>query len=166
MRSAEQWFVVCTKPRAEIFAAQHIKATGMEVFLPLLVKPTHQEALFPSYLFAHFDVRDRSWARLYGTQGVVKLLGSCDKYEPSPIPDWVIEELRERCDDRGAICMNEVVNDDRVVKPGDAVKVLDGPFANFEGVCQMTSKNRVMVLMTLFGQVREIKMERSSVCLA
>src|SRR3981189_2164980 len=94
------WFCLRTQPKHAHIAAAHLKREpGLQVYLPRIrfKRSTRRgpvwftEALFPSYLFARFDLAAalRKLRQVRGVSGVVHF----GEQWPT-IPDAVVEELR------------------------------------------------------------------------
>ena len=98
-----------TQPRAESKARVHLGRQGFETYLPRYFKKrrharrveTVQAPLFPSYLFVAIDREKHRWRSINSTVGVSHLV--CNGEEPAPVPDYVIDALRDREDETGLI---------------------------------------------------------------
>ena len=149
-KTCGRWYVIQTKPTAEEAVCQHLKNANFETFLPkiqVMVRGSGKSVLrtrvlFPSYVFAHIDLND---ANLYHmikyTRGVRKILG--DGGIPVPIPDEMIEVIKERVDDNG------VIEQGLVMKKGDEVRVRSGVFKDLIGILEkpVSASGRVKVLL-------------------
>lgn len=148
------WYAVQTRVREENKAILNLRNQGFAVFLPLY-KKTRRHArktdvvlrpLFPGYLFVEMDARTDQWHSIKGTFGVVRLVSSGDA--PSPIPPGIVETIMERGDAGGVIQLNR-----RSLQHGERVRVIDGPFAEYEGLFEeMIDENRVFLLLDLLGR--------------
>jgi transcription antitermination factor NusG len=72
-------------------------------------------------------------------------------HEIAVIQSGVIESLRKV----EAILQANAA--DGGLKPGDPVKVIQGPFAGFEGLASLVSAKRIDVLMTIMGQAQRVR---------
>jgi len=158
----EAWYCVCAQPKHEHIAAAHLrKDASLEVFLPRIrfKRATRlgpqwvTEALFPNYLFARFDlsIRLRQVCASRGVRGVVHF----GEHWPS-IPADVIQRLQTAV---GTEEVRELAVDP---KPGDAIHVVEGPFAGLEAVVTrvMPGRDRVAVLMNILGQPSTVEIPR------
>lgn len=173
--TARVWHCVYTKHEAEMTARHSLKELGLTVFLPRFkvvrsvrgVMTPVREALFPRYLFVLND--EESWKAAHYARGVENLLGG-DSGRPYIIRDEVIAALRDRCD------AEEIYSEGGPVKaaaakrqPGTAVSqgqaavVTTGPLAGMTGICTMSSKKRVEVMLTLFGRTEPVSFHPSQV---
>ena len=147
-----QWFVVNIRPNCERKAVLNLERQGFETFLPVQIKTVRHarqyrtvcRPLFPGYLFVALDLTRHQWRSVNGTHGVVTLI--MNGGEPSRVPEGVVESLIEISSDKG------VVRFDRDLVPGQKVKILTGPFADFIGTLErLDDQGRVKVLLDMMG---------------
>ncbi|MBS0457763.1 MAG: hypothetical protein JSS44_10590 [Proteobacteria bacterium] len=153
--SIAHWYCVRSKPRAETLAVEHLQRQGYECFLPRIARRSVLarlgrpraviEPLFPRYLFVRADPNVQSLAAIRSTRGAVGLVRFAG--EPARVADDLIKRLRRDADAQGVI-VRSVPDFQR----GDAVRVLDGPFAGLRGVyAQPRGEDRAVVLLQLLG---------------
>lgn len=152
------WYVIQTKPTAEETVQQHLINAKFETFLPRIrtiirgrSKPTSRiKSLFPSYLFAHIDLRDVNLYRMIRyTRGVRRILG--DGNAPVPVPDEMIKIIIERTGADG------VIEQRLTMKKGDTVRIRSGAFRDLVGILEkpVSAAGRVRVLLQIMKhQVR------------
>jgi len=151
---AAAWYCVRSKTKQEHMAAGSLRQVpAVQVFAPRLRfrRQTRRgpvwfvEALFPGYLFAHFDwatqVKAVQYAR--GVLGVVHF-GA----RPAVVSASVVADLRRTMDDR------ELRVIARELAVGDEVQVAVGPLAGLQVVVQqlMPARERVKVLLEFLGR--------------
>lgn len=144
------WFAVCTNAKQEERAYNNLHAWGVECFHPRIkeyrrnqftgVATQMPKPLFPRYIFARFSA-NRSLHKISFTRGVQRVVSFNDK--PTPIDDEVIELLKARVDTDGFMRVGEPL------KPGDKVRVKDGPWKALVGVVEreLKSNERIMILL-------------------
>lgn len=148
------WYLVHTKPRQEKCALQNLEQQGYQCYLPTLPsEKLHQgaltvidEPLFPRYLFIRLclDTSAKSWGPIRSTKGVSQLVSFGVK--PAKVEDGLIEALQKQ----EAAVQGEPK---RLFKPGERVRLIEGTFADIEGIYQMTEgERRVMVLIELMSK--------------
>src|SRR5512138_1216476 len=126
---AEAWYVIRSKPNKEEFLAGQFTAYGIKVFYPKIrvktVNPRARKlrAYFPSYLFVNVDLETISISTLHWMPGAVNLV-SFDG-APASVPDMLITAIERQVEHINTSQKN-MLND---LKPGDLVKIQDGPFA-------------------------------------
>lgn len=160
------WLVVRTKPKQESLAAQVLGGREIEAYCPKVIEPRwHARSpkgpvpLFPSYVFARCEVRERFAAVHYcpGVAGVVRFGGRV-----AAVEDSFIEYLRAREGERGYLVMGEVRH--HPVR-GSRVRIVDGPFAGLEGIVDryMPARDRVRLLLAAVRGIRNIEVEASHI---
>lgn len=153
------WYALKTSPKKEHLAGQHIQRfEDTEVFSPRLryTKKTRRgpvkfvEALFPGYVFVHTDLRS-NFRRLMATAGITGLVRYGENVPR--IPEAFITDLR-------ASLENDVREEPPVIlKPGQAVMVVEGPFKDWGAVVKglVPGKERVAILLEFLGRSLELK---------
>lgn len=165
----DPWFCVRTAPKAEYHAFLGLGEIGFRAYLPQIVvrriryqKPeTSIRPMFPSYLFVTFDPAAAEWGAIYRTKGVSRLFTTVSG-QPASIRDGSIERLMAKGRAGDGVIDDEAPSFPRIA-PGDAVRIVEGPFADWSGVCQWSTDERIGVLMTLFNAERVVPMALSAV---
>ncbi len=149
-----KWYALHVKPHKERIVYKQLQADELELFFPSVrVKPKNPRAakirpFFPGYLFVQLNLEEMGQNSLRwtpGVHGLVEVGGA-----PAVVPDKLIVELRNRLEAiniAGGLQYNEL-------KKGDAVRVVDGPFAGYEGIFdgKLSGKDRVRVLMAFLSE--------------
>jgi len=146
------WYVVRTKPNDEERVRGNLINQDIESFLPLLEDQQYSNGrlfqrirpLFPSYLFARFEL-GLHYYKVKWTRGVNKILGG--EGGPIPISDGVIQVIKNRAGE------NNIVKLEDEFKEGDLVQVTSGPLKDLTGIFKkkMSAKGRVKILLSLIG---------------
>ena len=160
----QEWHLLRTKAGEEGRAHDQVNRLASEVLLPqakMRVQRRHRLVesvvpLFPCYLFARLDL-EREYARLRYTRGirnVVRFGG-----EPTVVPEWVIDELKQRCM-RGPVELPH-----RQLLSGESVRVLDSPLQEFEGIFSRyrSGTARVEILLSVMGAGARVVLPASMV---
>ncbi|MCD4673665.1 MAG: hypothetical protein K8R77_13460 [Anaerolineaceae bacterium] len=154
------WYALRSKPHKENMLFGQLSAYQVETFYPVLrVKPVNprsrkERPYFPGYLFVHVDLAETGFSSLQwmpGANGLVTFGG-----EPSPIPDNLIEAIRQR-----VAAVNQAGGEQLAgLKAGDAVHIHSGPFAGYEAIfdASLSGSERVRVLLQLL-QGRAMRVE-------
>jgi len=141
-----QWFAAYTTPRHEKAVVRHLGVRQVETFLPLFTAVRRwkngchvlvEQPLFPGYVFVH--IPRHSSAKVLQVPGVVSLVSS--GREPSALATHEIESLRAGLPQRQYEPHPQVA-------VGDAVRIVEGPFAGMCGVL-VRKKNHFRVVLTL-----------------
>lgn len=157
------WYVIQTKPTAEENVRQHLTNADFTTFFPrirTMVKGSGKSIsrirpLFPSYLFVHMNLTDANLYRMIKyTRGVRKILG--DGSLPIPVPNEMIEIIRERMNGEGIIEQRITMN------KGDQVRIRSGVFKDLVGILEkpVSAAGRVKVLLKIMNHT--IKCEMSA----
>jgi transcriptional antiterminator RfaH len=144
-----EWYLIRTKSGKERWVSDQLSAILPQVFLPMLEARTPRWGklawsivpLFPSYVFAEFDLRTRFFDVKYlpGVQGIVS--AGCD---PLAVPATVVEEIKRRG-------VNGVVKiEPRDFDNGERVRVVEGAFRGFEAIFEryLSGAERVAILLS------------------
>ena len=147
--AAVSWYLVHTKPRQEQRARENLFNQGYECWLPQLrVEKVRQrklvvidEPLFPRYLFIHLPP-GINWAPVRSTLGVTTIVRFGGV--PARVPSGVLQALREEESQRRESAVIPQFT------PGQAVRILAGPFAGVRAVFDMTDgEARALVLIEI-----------------
>ncbi len=153
----KRWYVVHTRPNGELRAAHNLERQGFQTYLARYMKERRharkveriQRPLFPRYVFVSLDTHTDRWRSILGTFGVEYLVSNGDT--PTPIPDAIVEEIREHEDERGLVVLPP-----KTLKPGQQVQIIEGPLATQTAwfQCETDSERAVFLLKLLGRQVR------------
>jgi len=158
-----RWYCAWTHHGGETRAELGLMARGFEVCLPLVRarRVEHVGPLFPGYLFVRFDPGKDQWRRIYRTSGIAGLIGAAVD-RPTPVPEGVVEDLARR------MAPNRIVDDQghAAIGAGDQATVLEGPWAGWAGICTLSSRERVRLLLSVFGREAEVDFPRYAVVAA
>lgn len=113
---------------------------------------TVEERLFPGYVMVEMFVTDDSWYVVRNTPNVTGFVGSGTV--PTPVSEDEMKHLMERI---GAEEPKYTMD----VKSGDAVKIIDGPFKDFDGKISEVNeaKGKIKVLVNMFGRETPIELD-------
>ncbi len=113
-------------------------------------KSKQTEKVFPGYVLVNMILDDDSWLVVRTTEGVTGFVGAGLK--PTPISDREVEAIMK------FVAQEQPKFKTRFVV-GEAVKIVEGPFADFLGTVEAVDeeKGKVRVLVSIFD--RETPME-------
>lgn len=121
-------------------------------------KVNSERKVFPGYVLAKMDMSDQIWHLVKDTPKVTGFLGGGNK--PVPISEKeaarLMTQLQEGIEKPRAAITFEI---------GEKVKVMEGPFASFEGMVEEIdeAKGRVKVSVSIFGRATPVELEFSQV---
>ncbi len=117
-------------------------------------KVNSERKVFPGYVLAKMDMSDQIWHLVKDTPKVTGFLGGGNK--PVPISEKeatrLMTQLKEGIEKPRAAITFEI---------GEKVKVMEGPFATFEGLVEEIdeAKGRVKVSVSIFGRATPVELE-------
>ena len=120
-------------------------------------KVTSDRKFFPGYVLAKLAMNDDVYHLIKNTPKVTGFLGASGK--PQPISDAEAARILNTREEAAAAAPKARISVDYEI--GDAVKVLDGPFASFNGVVEELDfeKSRVKVSVSIFGRATPVELE-------
>jgi transcriptional antiterminator RfaH len=157
------WAVARLEPRREQLALRCLGLAGYETYFPRLREHriSHgrriesRPPLFPGYCFLTVEVAQ--WYAAQWNIGVIGLI--MDGVRPPRVADQIIDDLRKR--ERNGLI--ELPQRDKL-KPGDQVRILQGPFAGHLGLyAGMQAHERVLVLLALLGGQQRVELAKDDV---
>ena len=110
-------------------------------------KRRSERKFFPGYVLVEMDLDDISWHLVKETPKVLGFIGG-KADQPAPITDAEAATILQRVQ-----AGSEQATPKTVFEPGELVRVIDGPFNDFNGVVEEVNyeKNRLHVAVTIFG---------------
>jgi len=169
---AKRWYVVHAYSGYEKKVAgalkERIELHGMQDLFGEVLVPTEEvvemrggqkrrseRKFFPGYVLVQMELNDDSWHLVKDTPRVMGFIGGkADK--PAPITDKEAEAILQRVDDSV-----EKPKPKTIFEPGEMVRVIDGPFNDFNGVVEEVNyeKNRLQVAVLIFGRSTPVELE-------
>ena len=132
--------------------AQVIVPTLEEVEVRSGQRRTVAKKILPGYVLIQMKLSDQTWNIVRNTPGVTGFVGSGNK----PVP------LQENEVDRILKQMSAEAPKIKVgFKPGQSVRVTDGPFTDFVGTVDEISaeKGKIKVFLSLFGRETAVELD-------
>ena len=122
-------------------------------------KRKSERKFYPGYVLVNMVMNDETWHLVKNTPRVMGFIGgTADK--PAPITEKEADEILQRVES-GA----DKPRPKTVFEPGEMVRVIDGPFADFNGVVEEVNyeKNRLQVAVLIFGRSTPVELEFTQV---
>ncbi|HEY0116208.1 MAG TPA: transcription termination/antitermination protein NusG [Allosphingosinicella sp.] len=119
-------------------------------------KVTSDRKFFPGYVLAKLAMNDDVYHLIKNTPKVTGFLGASGK--PQPISDAEAARILNTKEEQAAVTKTKVSVDYEI---GDSVKVLEGPFASFNGIVEELDfdRSRVKVSVSIFGRATPVELE-------
>ena len=169
-----RWYIIHAYSGFEnkVRDAIHSEATrlGLETLVERVEVPTEtvtevrrgkkvqsERKFFPGYVLAKLEMNDDVYHLVKNTPKVTGFLGVSGK--PQPISEAEAARILNTKDEAAASAPKTRIKVDYEI--GDAVKVLDGPFASFNGVVEELDfdRSRVKVSVSIFGRATPVELE-------
>ena len=111
-----------------------------------------EEKIYPGYVLVDMIVKDASWYVVRNTPNVTGFIGLGTT--PTPVDVAEIEMLKKRM----GVAEPKYKID---VKAGESVKIIDGPFKDFDGKVDEVdeAKGKVKVLVSIFGRETPVELD-------
>jgi len=164
-----KWFIVHTYSGHEGKVAKSIKqrvqSLGFENRIFDIIIPTRntikvsqgkkenvKEKIFPGYVLVKMVLDDESWLLIRTTQGVTAFIGAGNK--PTPISEKEVEAIQKFMNEEEPLYKTSFTI-------GEAVKIVDGPFADFLGTIDNIDeeKGKLKVLVSIFGRETPVELD-------
>jgi len=165
----KNWYVIHTYSGYEDAVAknlqQRVESLGMEdkIFSVIVPKEkkikiksgkrkTTEEKIYPGYVLVEMIVTDDSWYVVRNTPNVTGFVGVGTT--PVPVSKEEIDSLKKRMGVESPQYKIEV-------KVGDSVKIVDGPFKDFDGkVSEIDeARGKIKVLVNMFGRDTPVELD-------
>jgi len=163
------WYVIHTYSGYENKVKQNlmhrIESMEMQDQIFRVIVPTEEEIeikngqrrtvhkkVFPGYVLVQMTMNDNSWYVVRNTPGVTSFVGHGNR--PTPLDDTEVKAILKQ--------MEEEAPKVRVsYQVGQAVKITDGPFTDFEGIVDAIDheRGRVRVLVSFFGREAPVELD-------
>jgi len=149
-----------------------IKRSGMEDKFGEILVPTEEvvemrdgkkrksdRKFFPGYVLVQMEMNDDTWHLVKESPRVLGFIGGTSD-RPAPISDAEANMILQRVE-AGADKPRPKV----LFEPGEVVRVIDGPFTDFNGVVEEVNyeKNRLRVSVLIFGRSTPVELEFTQV---
>ncbi len=122
-------------------------------------KRRSERKFFPGYVLVHMDLNDDTWHLVKETPRVMGFIGG-KADAPAPLSEAEADAILARVQEG-----SEKATPKTVFEPGELVRVVDGPFNDFNGVVEEVNyeKNRMVVAVTIFGRSTPVELDFSQV---
>jgi transcription termination/antitermination protein NusG len=166
-----KWYVVHTysgyETRAKRNLEERVRQQGLQDAFGAIVIPTEnvQETVrgakrvtkrkfFPGYMLVHMELNEHTWHCVKGTPKVTGFVGGAT--QPAAVPESEVERLTSEMQ-KGTLSAKPRIE----FEAGENVRVIDGPFANFNGTVEdvRPEKSKVRVLVSIFGRSTPVELD-------
>ncbi len=117
-------------------------------------KKTSNRKFFPGYIIVQMVMNEDTWGLVKDTPKVTGFVG--DALHPDPLTEEEVSKLHSQISE-GTSNPKAKMN----FEQGEAVKVVDGPFTDFNGTIEEVKpeKGKVKVLISIFGRATPVELD-------
>lgn len=121
-------------------------------------RETNEQNVFPGYVLVKMEMQDDAWHLVKSTPKVTGFLGAGLK--PTPITEKEAMRIARQAEE-GIKPVESAIQ----FEVGEVVKVIDGPFASFDGSVEEvdTTKQRLKVSVSIFGRATPVELDYTQV---
>ncbi len=171
-----RWYTIHTQvgyeEKVKSMLENKLKEMGLlddveEIFVPfeevIVIKKNNKKekvkkCLYPSYVFVKAKMSDKLYNIVRKMSFASGFIGY--KNEPAPVDESEIKQIKDRVESS-----KEAPRLSVSFEPGESVRVLDGPFANFTGTVDEVDveKGRLRILVSIFGRSTPVELNYNQV---
>lgn len=151
---------------------ERIELSGLQDFFGEVMVPTEEvvemragqkrrseRKFFPGYVLVEMELNDDTWHLVKDTPRVMGFIGG-KADQPAPLTGDEANAILQRVE-----AGSEQATPKTLFEPGELVRVIDGPFNDFNGVVEEVNyeKSRLRVAVTIFGRSTPVELDFSQV---
>jgi transcriptional antiterminator NusG len=120
-------------------------------------KRVTERKIYPGYVMIEMVMNDDTWYLVRETPGIGDFVGGAPNTRPMPMPQYEVDKMLGEAEKTE----EEAPKLDIRFREGEAVKITEGPFENFNGVVKevLPGKGLVKVEVTIFGRPTPVELE-------
>lgn len=168
---AKQWYVVHTLTGQEdrvrtsiqkVIDSGKLGESVAQVLVPMEKvsevregkKKISERRVFPGYVMIQMELNDDTWYIIKSTPGVSGFVGSGAR--PVALAEEEVQQILQASQEKMEKPTPKVIFD-----KGEAVRINEGPFTNFNGVVEEIhpEKGKLKVTVTIFGRATPVELE-------
>ncbi len=165
-----KWYVVHTysgfENKVKATIEQKIVTMGLEDQITQVLIPTEEvvemkggkkqistKKFYPGYILVKMRMNEINW---HFIRNIPKVTGFVGGAQPPPIPESEVKKIVHQMESG-----HRKPKQKSALNVGDKVRIIDGPFANFNGVVDEVNKekNKVRVMVSIFGRATPVEFE-------
>ncbi|WP_035628916.1 transcription termination/antitermination protein NusG, partial [Hydrogenovibrio marinus] len=122
-------------------------------------KRTSERKFFPGYVLVQMEMGEDTWHLVKSVPQVMGFIGGTSD-RPAPISQKEVDRILQKVSDGVDKPRPKVI-----YEPGEMVRVVDGPFKDFEAVVEEVDydKNKLQVSVLIFGRSTPVELEFTQV---
>ncbi len=166
----KKWYIINAQSgqeqKAKLAIQERIKSLKMEeLFGEVLIpsesvvelvkgeKKTTSRKIFPGYMFIQMILNEKTWHLVKGSSKVTGFVGGT---KPTPVPPEEVDRISKQ------VALGAEKPKPKIkFTEGESVRVVDGPFSNFNGTVEEINpeKGKVKVLVSIFGRPTPVELD-------
>ena len=173
---AKRWYVVHAysqyEKKVKKSLEERIERAGLQDFFGQILVPTEEvvemregskrtteRKFFPGYVLVEMELNDETWHLVKDVPKVMGFIGGTTD-RPAPISEKEAAKILNQVEESV-----EAPKPKTLFEPGESVRVLDGPFADFNGVVEEVNyeKSKLRVSVLIFGRSTPVELDFSQV---
>jgi len=166
-----RWYVVQAfsgyEGRVQKTLVEHIEINELQDKFGQILVPTEEvvemragqkrkssRKFFPGYVLVQMAMDEEAWHLVKSVPRVLGFIGGTSD-RPAPITQKEADRILQRLED------TDKPKPKTLFEPGEVIRVIDGPFADFNGVVEELDyeKNRIKVSVLIFGRSTPVDLE-------
>lgn len=173
---AQRWYVVHAysgyENKVKNSLGEYVERAGLEEFFGEILVPseevveirdgkkrTSERKFFPGYVLVQMEMNEDTWHLVKSVPQVMGFIGGTSD-RPAPITQKEVDRILQRVETSVDKPRPKVI-----YEPGEMVRVIDGPFKDFEAVIEEVDydKNKLQVSVLIFGRSTPVELEFTQV---
>ena len=168
---SKQWFVIHTysgfERKVKLSIEEQFERSNLGDFFGEVIIPTEEvvevrkgkkkvssRKFFPGYILISVEMSQDIWYMIKNTAKVTGFLGSGGK--PVPLSEEEVKTIKGQISGESSLLRPKFS-----FEKGESVRVIDGPFLNFNGSVDEVNqeKGKVRVMVSIFGRATPVELE-------
>lgn len=173
---AQRWYVVHAysgyENKVKKGIEEYVERAGLTDFFGKILVPseevveirdgkkrTSERKFFPGYVLVEMELNDDTWHLVKSVPQVMGFIGGTSD-RPAPISKREVDRILQKVEEGVDKPKPKVI-----YEPGEMVRVIDGPFNDFEAVVEEVDydKNKLQVSVLIFGRSTPVELEFTQV---
>lgn len=165
---AKKWYVVHTysgfEEKVKISIEEKVESMGLKESMDRILIPTERvvelragkkresdKKFYPGYILVEMELNDETWHLVKNTPRVTGFVGGKN---PVPIPEEEVDIIMQQVE-KGPVPQVKTQ-----FQKGDNVRIIDGPFSNFNGFVDDVDVDhgRLKVMVSIFGRQTPVEL--------
>lgn len=164
----KNWYVVHTysgfEEKVRLSIEEKVEALGIQEKISKVLIPTERvvelragkkkesdKKFYPGYILVEMELDDETWHLI---KNIPRVTGFVGGKKPVPIPEEEVEIIMQQVE-KGPVPQVKTQ-----YQKGDSVRIIDGPFSNFNGFVEDVDMDhgRLRVMVSIFGRQTPVEL--------